>query len=375
MGRPLFLPQIYQKIICIRSNFHKTTFESWWKTPVTQEGKPISLIWGRTKYKDEKRNKAFSDRDPSSQRESWRKRSFHKLGNPLTNGVSGELWDFRWQHNQQQEQKITTEFLLNYLRKSGSHALVCLQQVGAGCGGAGGIIGPYGGWRPWGHSEGTNVTKQLKPREWQRDKEKQRPSPLEGSKAALWPLVHSQTKACALVNTKGEQAGSRLRHSPGGKRGMCATPRVGTQGAIAISVPETAAPIKLWTGSQSLTTSSWILEGSYLPGVSRLRLASWGDSRSAWDCTLRAHRRASVAWTWEVLETRDSPGTIPSGSAQASEQLGPGKHYHHRPWQPPCGPSTGSATHTCQWGLFAVSLPLHSTTEKASFAPSCQGGG
>ena len=29
MGRPLFLPQIYQKIICIRSNFHKTTFESW----------------------------------------------------------------------------------------------------------------------------------------------------------------------------------------------------------------------------------------------------------------------------------------------------------------------------------------------------------
>lgn len=57
-----------------------------------------------------------------------------------------------------------------------------------------------------------------------------------------------------------------------------------------------------------------------------------------------------------------------------------GSAYHLGLWQPPCGPSTVSATHTCQWCLFAVSLPLHSTTEKTSlnkgaspFFPSCQG--
>ena len=310
-----------------------------------------------------------------------RKRSFHKLGNPLTNGVSGELWNFRWQHNEQQ-QKITTEFLLNYLRKSGSHALVCLQQVGAGCGEAGGIIGPYRGWMPWGHSEGANVTKQLKPWEWQRDKEKQRPFPLEGSKAALWPLVHSQTKDCALVNTKGEQAGNCLRHSPGGKRGMCTMPRVGTQGAIAISVPETAAPIKLWTGCQSLTTSSWSLKGSYLPGVSRPRLASWGDSRSTWDCTLRAHRGAWVAWTWEIrrhvthlgLSPHEVPRRLSSLDLGSVTTLGPGNpRVAH-----PLGALPTHASGVCS------PCPSPSTAQlrkqawirgQAPFAPSCQGRG
>ena len=35
-------------------------------------------------------------------------------------------------------------------------------------------------------------------------------------------------------------------------------------------------------------------------------------------------------------------------------------------WQPPCGPSTMSALHTCLWCLFAVFLSLHSTTEQVS---------
>ena len=63
------------------------------------------------------------------------------------NGVSGELWNFRWQHNQKKKKKITTEFLLNYLHKSGSHAHIGLQQVGTGYGRARCIIGRYGKYR------------------------------------------------------------------------------------------------------------------------------------------------------------------------------------------------------------------------------------
>ena len=38
MGRPLSPPQIHQKIICMWSNFYKTTFDCWWRTPDTQKG-------------------------------------------------------------------------------------------------------------------------------------------------------------------------------------------------------------------------------------------------------------------------------------------------------------------------------------------------
>ena len=38
MGRPLSPPQIHQKIICMCSNFYKTTFDCWWRTPDTQKG-------------------------------------------------------------------------------------------------------------------------------------------------------------------------------------------------------------------------------------------------------------------------------------------------------------------------------------------------
>ena len=51
MGRPLSPSQIHQKIIWTLSKFHKTTSERWQRTPGTQKGSPLSLKWGRTKYK------------------------------------------------------------------------------------------------------------------------------------------------------------------------------------------------------------------------------------------------------------------------------------------------------------------------------------
>ena len=48
MGRPLSSPQICLKITWMLSNFHKTTFERWWRTPVTLKGSTVSSkegIW------------------------------------------------------------------------------------------------------------------------------------------------------------------------------------------------------------------------------------------------------------------------------------------------------------------------------------------
>ena len=53
-GKPLFPLQINQKIILVLSNLHKTTSESWQRTPGTQTGNPFSLKGGRTRYKRKK---------------------------------------------------------------------------------------------------------------------------------------------------------------------------------------------------------------------------------------------------------------------------------------------------------------------------------
>ena len=215
------------------------------------------------------------------------------------------------------KKKITTEFLLNYLHKSGSHAHVGLQQVGTGYGSARCIIGRYGkyrGWIPWGHSEGTTVTKQLKPMEWQRDKEKQRPFPLECSNSALWPLVHSPTKDCALANTKGEQAGSCLRLSPVGGREACVQqPELEHKGLHCNLRPRDCIS---HLAVNRLPVTNHVFLGSWMVHICQefhsLRLASRGDSWSTWDCTLMVHLWAWVAWNWEMQETHDPPGTVSS---------------------------------------------------------------
>ena len=75
-------------------------------------------------------------------RELKRRRSFHTVGNPVTGGVRGEIWNLRRQ--QPKKKKITTKMALsgNYQQRSGSHTRVSSHQVGAGCGGVVCIIGP-----------------------------------------------------------------------------------------------------------------------------------------------------------------------------------------------------------------------------------------
>ena len=58
------------------------------------------------------------------------------------------------------------------------------------------------------------------------------------------------------------------------------------------------------------------------------------------------------------------------------EQCRLGKHTRHEQGQTQRGRDTASTPHTCQWYLFAVFLPTHSTTEEVSlkkWPPLCQG--
>ena len=95
------------------------------------------LEWGRATDKDKKGDKGFWE--SILRRGSWRKRSFQVTRNPLTGGVIGELRTPRWKHNNAKRRKFCTEVVpnCNFQPKISSHTLICLQQVGAGCGGSG----------------------------------------------------------------------------------------------------------------------------------------------------------------------------------------------------------------------------------------------
>ena len=56
--RPLSPPQIRWKIIWMLSKFHKTTFELWQRTPDAKKGSLLSSKGGRTKHKNQKRQKS-----------------------------------------------------------------------------------------------------------------------------------------------------------------------------------------------------------------------------------------------------------------------------------------------------------------------------
>ena len=90
MGRPLSPLLIHQKLIWMLNNFHKTTSESWWRTPGTQKGSPFFLKGYRSKYKRQKRDKRVRDGD-LSWGESWKTRSLQRAGNPLTRGSVGSF--------------------------------------------------------------------------------------------------------------------------------------------------------------------------------------------------------------------------------------------------------------------------------------------
>lgn len=133
--RPPSPLQKYQKIICTWNNSHWTLP----KDPDIQKGKLISSEWGPAKEKDKRETKDFTMGTPVPGRESWRRRRFHTLGNPVTGEVRGELCILRRRHSKAKQRKFTTEIRpnSNFQLRSGSQACVCLQQVRAGCGDSG----------------------------------------------------------------------------------------------------------------------------------------------------------------------------------------------------------------------------------------------
>ena len=104
MGRLLYLPKIYQKIIWMLSNFHKTTSEHWWRTPGTQKGSPFSLKGGRTKYKRQNERQELgmetSPREGVVKEEKFphNRKSSHRR-------VCGKFWNLRRQHNWKEKKK------------------------------------------------------------------------------------------------------------------------------------------------------------------------------------------------------------------------------------------------------------------------------
>ena len=102
MGRPLSPPQIHPKIIWTLSKFHRTTSESWQRTSGTQKGSPLSLKGDTTKYKDKKRDKRVRNGDPSLGGNHERG-EVSKHQETLSPGESGEFWNLRGQHSQEEK--------------------------------------------------------------------------------------------------------------------------------------------------------------------------------------------------------------------------------------------------------------------------------
>ena len=79
----------------MQNSTYRTHSEHWQRTVDFQKGKSVSLEWSRAKDKDKKGGKRFQNGDLSLGRQSWRRKSFHTLGNPLTGRVMGELQNLR----------------------------------------------------------------------------------------------------------------------------------------------------------------------------------------------------------------------------------------------------------------------------------------
>ena len=138
-----FHPQIHQKIICMPSNFHKTTSKRWRRKPGTQKGRLFSLKRGRTKYKSQKeRQKELETKtcpgEGVVQEEKFphSRKSFHRQ-------VCGVFWNLRGQHNQKETHTHThTQYAPNHscLWRSSPDTRIHYQQVWTGQGGTGCII-------------------------------------------------------------------------------------------------------------------------------------------------------------------------------------------------------------------------------------------
>ena len=128
-GRPLFPPQIHQKIIACAAT---PTGQLLNAGRGSQKGKPISSEWGRAKDKDKKRDKRLQNGDHCPGAKPWRRTRFQTMGNPLTGGVRGELRNLRGKHKETKWRKFTTEIEPNGNFQLSSSSYTCIQPTASG---------------------------------------------------------------------------------------------------------------------------------------------------------------------------------------------------------------------------------------------------
>ena len=103
------------------------------------------------------------------------------------------------------------------------------------------------------------------------------------------------------------------------------------------------------------------------PGwLSSLDLGKTQNPQPIWVCALAEHLRPEWLWPGRCTKCRAHLGLCLWRASWSLRRVETGSTHLLGLWQTQCGPSTARTPHTCQQYLFAVSLPLHNTTEKMS---------
>ena len=88
----------YQKYIYMWNNSYRTPTECWQKNSDFPKGKKTPTYLGRAKEKRKKQRQKNRDGTCTSGGELWRRKSFHTLGSPFTDGDrgwGGQGWKLR----------------------------------------------------------------------------------------------------------------------------------------------------------------------------------------------------------------------------------------------------------------------------------------
>ena len=252
----------------------------------------------------------------------------------------------------------------------------------------------------------------------------------ELSSQRLWLAAWHTHRTQDWVNTKGELGCIQAPPLHRRQRGRPATARARRQGAAAVLAPKTCIlhqTVSRLPVANQVFLGSWtvdICQEDHSPRstsqrrhMAHLRLVLSWHTQETWlgpgrwirrmahlgQCAHKAPGHLSYSDLGSAQNARPTE-SVPLRSTQESEWLRPGKWMNcrvcfgqcpcralwslssidpgstrcHELGQTQCGPFTASTPHTCQRYLFAVSLPLHNTTEQVSLnkwppSPPCQG--
>ena len=100
--------------------------------------------------------------------------------------------------------------------------------------------------------------------------------------------------------------------------------------------------------------------------LSNLNLGRAQYSQQSESMPLQSTCEAEWLSSGKCTKCRVHLGQCPCRAPWNLSSVNPGSICYFGLWQTQCSPSTTDILHICQWYLFAVSLPLHSTIEKAS---------